>query len=296
MFSELRPAIATRLRCAARPHDLGRAEVSADVWGWPGPLSIADMERVRMHTYWSRRVRERVPTPAPSAPAAAHHERLDGSNYHRGDFEIRFSPTARLLIAARVYAAPTEPRPHRNACTVDEAVGQLTCEADFGTLDRAACGLVLRAAGGRPSRPRCPAGLMAREVEVLRQAIDGLTSHQAGAELSLPSRTLGHRLGYVCEKTERRTRAGVAVFAVEQPTGSTSARLSSAPPLAMPEPITCRVLTAHAGDRPASSTTRPYGTEVGRYSPPRTAGGAAPHDSQGRGRRVVCRSRRLFPG
>lgn len=135
-----------------------------------------------------------------------------------------------------------------------------------------------------------------REVEVLRQAADGLTSHQAGAGLSLPSRTLGHRLGHVCEKTERRTRAGVAVFAVEQPTGSTSARLSSAPPLAMPEPITRHAFTARSGDGAAASTAGPYGTEVGRYSPPRTPGGAAPHDSQGRDRRVVCRSRRLFPG
>ncbi|MEV7862416.1 HD domain-containing phosphohydrolase [Streptomyces hirsutus] len=127
-----------------------------------GPLSIADMERARMHTYWSRRVLERVPTLAPSAPATAHHERLDGSGYRRGDYGIRFSPTVRLLAAAGVYVAPTEPRSRRNACTVDEAVGQLTCEADSGTLDRAACGLVLRAAGGRPSRHRRPAGLTAR--------------------------------------------------------------------------------------------------------------------------------------
>ncbi|MFE9626048.1 HD domain-containing phosphohydrolase [Streptomyces sp. NPDC006527] len=147
--SELRPAIATRLRCAARPLDLGRAEVSADVWGRPGPASIADMERLRIHTYWSRRVLERVPTLAPSAPAAAHHDPLDGSGYDRGDFGIRSSPTACLLAAVGVYAAPTKPQPHRNPCTVDEAVGQLTCEADSGTPDRAACGLVLRAAGGR---------------------------------------------------------------------------------------------------------------------------------------------------
>lgn len=207
----------TRLRCAALLHDLGRAGISADVWDRPGSLSTADMERVRMHTYWTQRVLERVPALAPLAPiAAAHHERLDGSGYHRGDCGTRTSPAARILAAADVFAALTEPRAHRDAFTVDEAAGHLTREADSGALDRAACDLVLRAAGQRPSRPGRPAGLTAREVEVLRLAARGLTNHQIGAELSISSRTVGHHLGHIYDKTGRRTRAGVAVFAMEQ--------------------------------------------------------------------------------
>ncbi|WP_323056109.1 HD domain-containing phosphohydrolase [Streptomyces sp. NEAU-W12] len=207
----------TRLRCAALLHDLGRAGISADVWDRAGPLSTADMERVRMHTYWTQRVLERVPGLAELAPiAAAHHERLDGSGYHRGDFGTRTSPSARILAAADVFAALTEPRAHREALTVDEAAGHLTREADSGALDRVACDLVLRAAGSRQSRPRCPAGLTAREVEVLRLAARGLTNQQIGAELSISSRTVGHHLGHIYDKTGRRTRAGVAVFAMEQ--------------------------------------------------------------------------------
>ncbi|KNE84208.1 MULTISPECIES: HD domain-containing phosphohydrolase [Streptomyces] len=207
----------TRLRCAALLHDLGRAGISADVWDRPGPLSTADMERVRMHTYWTERVLERVPALAALAPvAAAHHERLDGSGYHRGDAGTRVSPAARILAAADVFAALTEPRAHRDAFTADEAARRLTREADSGTLDRAACDLVLRAAGGRPSPPSRPAGLTAREVEVLRLAARGLTNRQIGAELSISSRTVGHHLGHIYDKTGRRTRAGVAVFAMEQ--------------------------------------------------------------------------------
>ncbi|MFD3687087.1 HD domain-containing phosphohydrolase [Nocardiopsis sp. NPDC058631] len=207
----------TRLRRAALLHDLGRAGISADVWDRPGPLNTADMERVRMHTYWTQRVLERVPSLAPLAPiAAAHHERGDGSGYHRGDFGTRTSLAARILAAADVFAALTEPRAHRDAFTVDEAVEHLTREADSGTLDRAACDLVLRAAGERPSRPHRPAGLTAREIEVLRLAARGLTNQQIGAELSISSRTVGHHLGHIYDKTGRRTRAGVAVFAMEQ--------------------------------------------------------------------------------
>ncbi|QNE74174.1 HD domain-containing protein [Streptomyces finlayi] len=207
----------TRLRCAALLHDLGRAGISADVWDRPGPLSTADMERVRMHTYWTQRVLERVPGLAALAPiAAAHHERLDGSGYHRGEFGTRTSPSARILAAADVFAALTEPRAHRDALSLDEAVGHLTREADSGALDPVACDLVLRAAGSRQSRLRCPAGLTAREVEVLRLAARGLTNQQIGAELSISSRTVGHHLGHIYDKTGRRTRAGVAVFAMEQ--------------------------------------------------------------------------------
>jgi DNA-binding NarL/FixJ family response regulator len=76
--------------------------------------------------------------------------------------------------------------------------------------------LVIRAAGGPPPRSRRPAGLTAREVEVLRLAARGLTNQQIAAELSISSRTVGHHLGHIYDKTGRRTRAGVAVFAVEQ--------------------------------------------------------------------------------
>ncbi|MEU7469194.1 HD domain-containing phosphohydrolase [Streptomyces sp. NPDC044984] len=207
----------TRLRCAALLHDLGRAGISADVWDRPGPLSTAETERVRMHTYWTQRVLERVPALVPLAPiAAAHHERLDGSGYHRGDAGARLPVAALVLAAADVFAALTEPRAHREALSVDEAVGRLTREADSGTLDRAACDLVIQAAGGRPPRPRRPAGLTAREIEVLRLAARGLTNQQIGAELSISSRTVGHHLGHIYDKTGRRTRAGVAVFAMEQ--------------------------------------------------------------------------------
>ncbi|MDR7382337.1 response regulator transcription factor [Promicromonospora iranensis] len=102
------------------------------------------------------------------------------------------------------------------AFTVEEAIRLLTREAASGTLDRVACDLVIRAAGGPPPRTRRPAGLTAREVEVLRLAARGLTNQQIGVELSISSRTVGHHLGHIYDKTGRRTRAGVAVYAMEQ--------------------------------------------------------------------------------
>ncbi|MFI2350384.1 response regulator transcription factor [Streptomyces sp. NPDC019443] len=71
-------------------------------------------------------------------------------------------------------------------------------------------------AAGLP-RPRrvLPAGLTEREVEVLCLAARGLSNRQIGERLSISGRTVGHHLAHVYDKTGRRSRAGVAVFAME---------------------------------------------------------------------------------
>jgi HD-GYP domain-containing protein (c-di-GMP phosphodiesterase class II) len=47
------------------------------------------------------------------ALAAAHHERLDGTGYHRGARAAHLPRGARLLAAADMLAAMTEDRPYR---------------------------------------------------------------------------------------------------------------------------------------------------------------------------------------
>ena len=76
---------AAALRRAALVHDLGRVGVPNGVWDKPGPLSDAEWERVRLHSYYTERILARAPALAPlGATAGLHHERLDGSGYHRG--------------------------------------------------------------------------------------------------------------------------------------------------------------------------------------------------------------------
>ncbi|MFI9508963.1 HD domain-containing phosphohydrolase [Nocardia sp. NPDC052566] len=204
------------LRAAALLHDIGRAGVSSAVWDRPGPLGPGDWERVRLHSYWTDRVLRRCPGLSDLADlAAGHHERLDGSGYHRGVRVHDLSPAARLLAAADVFAAMTEPRPYRPAAKPSEAAAQLTAEASAGTLDRDACAAVIEAAGLRPPRTEWPCGLTDREVDVLRLAARGLSNRQIAAELVVSERTVGHHLAHIYDKTGRRTRAGAAVFAME---------------------------------------------------------------------------------
>jgi HD-GYP domain-containing protein (c-di-GMP phosphodiesterase class II) len=111
------------LRLAALLHDVGRAGVVSSIWDRAGPLGAADRERVRLHPHWTERVLSSTSVLAPlAALAAAHHERLDGSGYHRGARAAGLPRGARLLAAADVLAAMTEDRPHRPAHTRNEAV------------------------------------------------------------------------------------------------------------------------------------------------------------------------------
>lgn len=203
------------LRLAALLHDVGRAGVVSSIWDRPGPLGAADRERVRLHPHWTERVLSATPVLAPlAAVAAAHHERLDGTGYHRGARASDLPRGARVLAAADVLAALTEDRPHRPAHTRDEAARIVQDEAVAGRLDPEAAAAVIEAAGARRPRTAWPNDLTDREVDVLRLTARGLSNKEIAAALVVSPRTVQNHLAAVYDKTGRRTRAGAAVFAV----------------------------------------------------------------------------------
>jgi HD-GYP domain-containing protein (c-di-GMP phosphodiesterase class II) len=204
------------LRASAYLLDLGRVGISSSVWDRPGPLGPVEWERVRLHSYWTERILARCPALARLAPlAAAHHERLDGSGYHRGARAIELSSAARLLAAADAFAAMTEERPYRKARSREDAAAQLHEEVVAGRLDATAVGAVVEAAGLPKRRPAWPNDLTDREVEVLRVLARGLSNREIAEALVLSPRTVQHHLASVYDKINLRTRAGAAVFAIE---------------------------------------------------------------------------------
>ncbi|WP_045744455.1 HD domain-containing phosphohydrolase [Actinoplanes rectilineatus] len=204
------------LRSAALLHDIGRVGIPAGIWDRPGGLSLAESEKIRLHTYWTHRILSRVPALAHLAPiASAHHERGDGHGYHRGDNARALPLPARIIGAADMLAALTEPRAHRPAYPLDEAAALLIRDADDGGVDPESARLVIEAMGVRAPRRLLPAGLSEREVQVLRLAARGLQNRQIGTELSISPRTVGHHLAHIYDKTGRRTRAGIALFGMD---------------------------------------------------------------------------------
>jgi len=204
------------LRAGALLLDLGRVGVSSGIWDRPGRLGPAEWERVRLHPYWTERILSYCPAFAPlTSLAAAHHERLDGSGYHRGARAIELSSGARLIAAADVFAAMTETRAHREACSAPEAARALHEEAAAGRIDAEAVGAVIEAAGLRRPRTAWPNDLTDREVEVLRVLARGLSNRDIAETLVLSRRTVQHHLASIYDKIDLRTRAGAAVFAIE---------------------------------------------------------------------------------
>jgi len=207
------------LRRAGLVHDVGRVGIENGIWDKPGGLTAEEWERVRLHPYFTGRILSRCQALAPLADlAASHHERLDGSGYHRGCGPEQLPMSARILAAADVFSATREERPYRPAMSRSQSAELLEEEASAGRLDAEAVAAVLLAAGMEPAEPRrsWPAGLTDREVEVLRLIARGRTNRQAAEQLSISPKTVGRHIENIYRKIDVSTRPGATVFAMEQ--------------------------------------------------------------------------------
>ena len=213
----LAPDLVTAVRCAALAHDLGRVGVSNAIWEKPGPLGFGEWERIRLHPLFTERAFAQSQALAPIGRlAGAHHERLDGSGYHRGTGPA-LGQAARILAAADSFAAMREPRPYRPALDADAAQAEVLRDAREGRLDAEAVDLVLGAAGHRPRQlaRELPAGLTERELEVLRVLVRGQSNQAIAAGLGISARTVGHHVQHIYRKAGVRSRAAATVWAFE---------------------------------------------------------------------------------
>jgi HD-GYP domain-containing protein (c-di-GMP phosphodiesterase class II) len=208
---------ATLVRRAALVHDLGRLGVANSIWDKPGPLTAAELERVRLHPYLTERMlASSAALSALGAIAVQHHERLDGSGYPRGLSGNAIAPTGRLLAAADAYQAMTEPRPHRPARAAADAATELRAGVRQGLFDSDAVDAVLRAAGHPVKRRReWPAGLTNREVEVLRLLVRGLSNREIAEELVISRKTAGSHVEHIYAKIGVSNRARASLFAMK---------------------------------------------------------------------------------
>jgi HD-GYP domain-containing protein (c-di-GMP phosphodiesterase class II) len=202
---------------AALVHDLGRVAVPNTIWDKAGPLTRDEHDRAESHTLVTEQLLRRVPyTAALAATAGAAHERIDSSGYHRRIGGAHLDEAARVLAAADCYQAMTSDRPYRSARTRESAAAEMRAMSAAGRLDGEAVERVLAAAGHRRSaRPPQPAGLTAREVEVLRLLTIGLTTRQVADRLVITTKTADHHVQHIYTKIGVSTRGAAALFAIE---------------------------------------------------------------------------------
>jgi HD-GYP domain-containing protein (c-di-GMP phosphodiesterase class II) len=205
------------LRRAGLVHDFGRLGVSNSIWDKPGPLGPGEWERVRLHPHITERMLKQSEALAPlGLLAVQHRERLDGSGYPRGLSGGAIPRAARILGASDAYQAMREPRPYRAALSAEQAAHELRAEARAGRLDVEIVEAVLGAAGHRTFRRReGPAGLTAREVEVLRLLARGLANKQIARELVISPKTVANHVEHIYAKLGVSTRARASLFAMQ---------------------------------------------------------------------------------
>jgi HD-GYP domain-containing protein (c-di-GMP phosphodiesterase class II) len=206
------------IRRAGLVHDLGKSGIPNGIWDKPGRLSQAEWERVRLHPYLTERILSHSPALSRVAMlAGSHHERLDGSGYHRGSAGAALSTAARILAAADAYQAMGQARPYRPALGEEARVAELQKDVDAGRLDREAVRAVLAAAGQAAPRSRTswPNGLTDREVEVLQLISLGASNRVVARQLVISAKTAGRHIENIYAKINVSSRASAALFALQ---------------------------------------------------------------------------------
>ncbi|NNU27212.1 HD domain-containing phosphohydrolase [Isoptericola sediminis] len=212
----LDPAEVRHVRRAALLQDVGRISVPARIWHAHRTLSAEDREHVRLHPYFTERVCAASPFLRDLArDAVCHHERLDGSGYHRGLPAAALGVPARLLAAADAMRSACETPPHGRGLSRAAAVYALGRDVREGRLDAEAVAAVVEAAGLEPPPLHRPAGLTEQESRVVGLVARGLATKQVARTLGISPKTADQHLQHAYRKIGVSSRAAVALFAAE---------------------------------------------------------------------------------
>jgi HD-GYP domain-containing protein (c-di-GMP phosphodiesterase class II) len=114
------------LRFGGPLHDIGKVTVRSEVMRKSGPLTMAELQEVRMHPAAGaaligplRSAREAMPY------VLFHHERWDGGGYPSGLRGSSIPIEARLIGVADAFDAMTSARPYRQPMSTDRALAEI---------------------------------------------------------------------------------------------------------------------------------------------------------------------------
>ena len=211
-----------RIRRSALVHDFGITAVPNSIWDKAGELTRTEFDRVELHPMLTEQMLRRSPALAALNPiAAAHHEKCDGSGYHRRSRADTSDLAACVLAATEVYVGLTAERADRAPFSAEDAAAELRRLEAEGVLEPRAARAVLVAVGhGEPAertrrRPDNPGGLSRREVDVLGLAARGLTTRQIADRLVISPKTADRHIQNVYGKIGVSSRAAAALWAMQ---------------------------------------------------------------------------------
>ena len=210
------------IRRAALVHDFGMTGVSNSILDKRGALTRAEFDRVELHPMLTEQMLRRSPALAAlNKVASAHHEKCNGSGYHKRVRADLDDSGACILAAAEIYVGMTTERADRAPHSAEDAAAELRRLAEEGVLEPRATKAVLAAAGhSEPKAPTAaraqnPGGLSHREVDVLRLAAKGLTTQEIADRLFISPKTADHHIQHIYNKIAVSTRAAAALWAMQ---------------------------------------------------------------------------------
>ncbi len=123
---KLSPAEIAALKSGALLHDIGKLAVPAHILNKPGRLTLAEFEKMKIHTTVGAQILSRVDFPYPVVPIVRHHhEQWDGLGYPDGLAGIQIPISARIFSVVDCFDSVREDRPFRPGMTSEEAVALL---------------------------------------------------------------------------------------------------------------------------------------------------------------------------
>jgi putative nucleotidyltransferase with HDIG domain len=111
------------LRRAALLHDIGKLSVPNSILDKPGKLTAEEWMCVKRHPEVTEAILARIPTFAEiTRIAASHHEKLDGSGYHRGVSGDQLCLLSRVLTTSDVFEALSGIRSYRESLPLEKVM------------------------------------------------------------------------------------------------------------------------------------------------------------------------------
>jgi len=124
------------MRVAGLLHDIGKLHIDLDVLHKDGPLSPSERFEMNKHSFYTRKVLERIDGLEEIVDIAAnHHERMDGSGYPYRIPGKELSELERVMAICDIYQALTEKRPYREEMSPDNAWKIIDGMASINHLD-----------------------------------------------------------------------------------------------------------------------------------------------------------------
>lgn len=120
------------IRRASHLHDVGKIGIPDDILLKPDKLTSAEFEVMKTHTTIGARILSGAHSDLVRLActiAYTHHERWDGLGYPRQLAGDAIPIEGRIVAVADVFDALTQPRPYKEAWSIEEALAEIKCQS-----------------------------------------------------------------------------------------------------------------------------------------------------------------------